>query len=280
MSTLNQRGETGSSQHDPARSDDDDDRPKPTLPNYTDKYHSEALFDPTDAVTAHGDGLPDVPPVVLLGFQEALHEAVEERATEEVSIVRSQSLYRLSETVGFVPVQEAGISAPVAAIVAENLVAAGAEVVLVVAGSGTLQASLDPDTVVLPTRAIRDEGVSHHYLPPTAELTPTESVVASVASALHDAGFDTARGPTWTTSALYRETVAEVERYTEAGVVSVGMETAAVWAVCRYRDVATATVHLVDDCLTSEEWRPEGTGRRSLPELLDPVIEGVAATVK
>jgi uridine phosphorylase len=248
------------------------------IPRCTDKYDSESVFGPADALGAQSDGVPEVPPVVLLGYQDSLTTAVRDRATETVHLVRSQSLYRLSETVGFVPVGEFGVGAPVSGIVAENVIAAGAEAVVLVTGSGTLQPSLDRDTAILPTRAIRDEGVSHHYLPSTESVAPTVSLVDSLDDALGAADFETTRGPTWTTSALYRETVAEIERYAAEGVVTVGMETAAVWAVCAYRGVETATVQLANDCLTDEEWDPESDGKRSVPDLLDPVIEGATSS--
>lgn len=250
------------------------------LPNYEGKYDAEALFSPEDALSAQGDGLPDVPPAVILGYQQELTKAVEGRADREVDIVRSQRLLPITETVGYVPVHEVGIGAPVTATVTENVIAGGAEAVAMVGGSACLQRDIDPGTAILPTESIRDEGVSYHYVPGDEPVTPDESLVDSLAGSLSDAGFETARGRTWTTSAMYRETVPELEHYSDAGVVSLCMETAAIWAVCQYRGVSAATVHEIGDYITPGEWTPETESTRGLPAMLDPAVEGLYRHVR
>ena len=103
-------------------------------PNFGDRYGAEELIAPEDAVAEQGDGLPDVPPAVIVGFQPELTDAVEARAEDSVRIVRSQYLYQLTDQVGYVPVHEWGIGAPVAATVVENVIAAGAEAVVQLSG--------------------------------------------------------------------------------------------------------------------------------------------------
>lgn len=245
------------------------------IPNYGDKYEAAALFTPEEAVSAQGDGLPDVPPAVVLGYQAELTAAVRERADARIEVVRSQHVYPVSDTVGYVPVHERGVGAPVTATVTENLVAAGAEVVVMLGGCACLQTDIAPDAAVLPTAAIRDEGVSYHYLPADEQVTATEGLVDSLEATFADAGFDTPRGRTWTTSAMYRETVPEIEHYRDEGVVSLDMESAALWAVCRYRGVDTATVHQIGDYVASDGWNPETRSERGLPEMLDPTVSAL-----
>lgn len=250
------------------------------IPNYGDKYDAPALFSPEQAVAEQGDGLPEVPQAVVLGYQPELTEAVRARSDSRIEVVRSQSVYPLSGSVGYVPVHERGIGAPVTATVTENVVAAGAEVVVMLGGCAGLQPDVAPDAAVLPTAAIRDEGVSHHYLPPEEPLTATEPLVDSLEAALADAGFDTARGRTWTTSAMYRETVPEIEQYRDEGVVSLDMETAALWAVCRFRGVDTATVHQIGDYLGTDGWIPRTAAERGITEMLDPTVSALETYVE
>lgn len=251
-----------------------------TLPHFGPaKYDAEGLFSPADAVEAQGDGsgLPEVPDAMLLGFQSQLTDAVAERAETAETVVRSQTLYRLSAEVGYVPVHETGVGAPVAATITENLIAGGAEAVLMIGGCAALDPELPPDAAILPTETIRDEGVSHHYLPPEDDLTPTPELVDALDEELTATGFTTPRGTTWTTGAIYRETVPEIREYRDAGVVSLCMETATIWAACRYRGAATATVHEIGDYLDPEGWAPDGGGECDLPQMLDPVLAGVSA---
>lgn len=252
------------------------------IPNCEDKHGADALFSPEEVVAVQGEGLPNVPPAVILGYQPKLTEAVERRADSPVQIVRSQHLYPVTETVGYVPVHKWGIGAPISATVTENLIAAGAEAVILLGGGAGLQTDIPPDAAILPTDAIRDEGVSHHYVPGEESVSPTESLVDSLDDALSKAGFDTPRGTTWTTSAFYRETIPEIRAYSNDGVVTLDMESAAIWAVCQYRGVDTASIHELGDVLTPDEWKPETQGDRGLEEMLDPTVVGlenhVAAT--
>lgn len=245
------------------------------IPTYEDKYGADALLSPEEVVEAQGAGLPDVPPAVVLGFQPKLTEVVERRADSPIQIVRSQHLYPLTETVGYVPVHERGIGAPVAAEVTENVIAAGAEAVVLLGAGAGLQPGLSPDDAILPTDSIRDEGVSYHYIPAAGSVTPTDSLVNALDDALSSAGFDTPRGSTWTTSAFYRETLPEITHYRNEGVVTLDMESAAIWAVCQYRGIDTATVHELGDRLAPEQWVPETDSERGLQEMLDPTVEAL-----
>lgn len=245
------------------------------IPNYTDKYGAEALFSPEEVVAEQGEGLPHVPPAVILGYQPKLTETVEERADAPVQLVRSQQLYRVTETVGYVPVHRWGIGAPISAIVTENVITAGAETVILLGGGAGLRSDIPTDAAILPTNSIRDEGVSYHYIPDGEPVTPTDSLVDSLDDALSNRGFDTPRGTTWTTSAFYRETIPEVQHYRNEGVITLDMESAAIWAVCQCRGVDTATVHELGDILMPDEWVPETQSERGLQEMLEPTIRGI-----
>jgi len=249
------------------------------IPNYGDKYGAEAVFSPEAVVGTGREGLPDVPPAVILGYQPKLTEFVEPRADSPVRIVRSQRLYPVTETVGYVPVHEWGTGAPISAMVAENLIAAGAEAVVLLGGAAGLQTDVPPDAAILPTDAIRDEGVSYHYIPDEESVTPTASLLDRLDDTLSEAGFDTPRGTTWTTSAFYRETVPEIRAYGEDGVVTLDMESAAIWAVCQFRGVDTASVHELGGVLTPEEWQPETQRDRGVTEMFDPTVAGLETHV-
>lgn len=246
------------------------------IPDYGDVYDEEGLYSPEESVAARRDGLPEVPPAVILGFQDSLRDAVAEEG-ELIDPDREQEFayYRLSESVGFVPVQEVSIGAPVAATVTEKVIASGAEVVVMLSGCASLQTEFSPDAALFPTRAVRDEGASYHYLPPDETVKPTPALVDRLADAFSGANFDTHRGPTWTTSAVFRETVPQIEHYRDEGFVSLCMEAAAVWAVCRYRGVDTATVHQIGDYLAPDEWIPERESTVDLPDMLKPTVRGL-----
>jgi uridine phosphorylase len=244
------------------------------LPHYGDKYDAEALYDPEEAVIPGEDGLPDVPPAVVLGFQETLTEVVRDRSEPiDPDPARELEYYRLGDSVAFCPVVKVGVGAPVAAVATEKAIASGAETVVMLGGAAAFQTDVDPETVLLPTRAVRDEGVSYHYLPSEETVRATPNLVDELERAFADAGCRTRRGPTWTTSALFRETLPEIEYYREQGFVSLCMESAAIWAVCQYRGVGAATVHHADDYLSADEWIDPDSA--DLVDRLDPTVRAL-----
>lgn len=247
------------------------------IPNYGDKYDSEALFSPAEAIEEHGgDTEATIPPIVILTFQPGLFESVvPEQTGDPIHLVGSQKVHPLNDTVGVIG--NFGIGAPVTAMVSENLIAAGAEILCIVGGSGGLQRSIKPTDMILADQAIRDEGVSYHYLPPENEATPTQQLVDHLEAAYTDAGFDAHRGTTWTTSAFYRETTDEIEQYAADGVVSVEMEAASLFAVAEYRGVESAAIFDVGDLITEDEWDAGREYENILPEIFDQAVEALEA---
>lgn len=245
------------------------------IPEYGDPYGEPALFSPADAIDAAGVQLP---PAVIVGFQGILTDAVRERADPIAPDTDTAFDYRrLSDSVAYVPAHEMGLGAPIAAVAAEKAIAAGAEALVVLSGAACPDPDIPPDAALVPTRAVRDEGASYHYVPPGKVLEPAEGLSDRLAASFAGAGVETRTGPTWTTSAVFRETVPQLRRYRERGFVSVGMETAAAWAVCRYRGADAATVHHVDGyAVPGEAPAADPTG---LPEFLDPAIAALESSV-
>ena len=81
-----------------------------------------------------------------------------------------------------------GFGAPVATIVMENLVALGVERFVSMGTAGGLQPGQAFGDVVVCTAAVRDEGVSHHYVPPARWAHPDAELTARLADELDDGG--------------------------------------------------------------------------------------------
>jgi uridine phosphorylase len=99
--------------------------------------------------------------------------------------------------------------------------------------AGALRACLDTADVVVRDRAVRDEGVSHHYLPSARWAEPSTGLTDTLRRSLTDAGLGPSTGSAWTIDAPFRETVAEARHYAEEGVAVVEMEAAALFSVAR-----------------------------------------------
>jgi len=127
------------------------------------------------------------------------------------------------------------VGAPFAVLVAEELFASGCDLLISVTSAGQVADALTPPSFVLVDRALRGEGTSHRYLPPTAFVDADPSLIAAVAGGLAAAGNATRRGVTWTTDAPFRETRSALAAAADAGAVAVEMEAAALYAFAKTR---------------------------------------------
>jgi uridine phosphorylase len=122
------------------------------------------------------------------------------------------------------------IGGPYAVLIAEQLRASGARVVLGLTSAGRVSGSLPLPSLVVPTLAIRDEGTSYHYLPPSPSVPADADLADRLATGLQGLGLPVSRGTVWTTDAPYRETNDQLAKYSEQGVLAVEMQAASLFA--------------------------------------------------
>lgn len=151
-----------------------------------------------------------------------------------------------------------GVGAPLAAGYLEEVIAMGCRRLVACGGSGALVPELVAGHAVVVDSALRDEGTSYHYVPPSRIIEADAAAVSAVVDALHRGGIAHVVGRTWTTDAFYRETRPRVERRVGEGCIVVEMEAAALLAVARYRQVAFGQLLLASDSLAGEVWDQRG----------------------
>ena len=212
-------------------------------PNFPGKHVGEPLVTPRRFILeyARANGLLvdfTAPTGVLLVYRRSLlAELIRSQAAELLVQIGSFALWRLPATGGAVGLSgDFGIGGPIVSIVVEELVALGVKRFFSFGLAGGLQPEKGRiGDIVLCTEAIRDEGVSHHYLPPQREAKPSAEFTEAIAQALSRRNARFLRGATWTIDTPYRETIDEVRHYRAAGVLTVEMEAAALFAVASVR---------------------------------------------
>lgn len=262
-----------------------------SFPNFAGKHAHEALAEPSAFVRYWADqgvlprdpGALAAPTGVVVLYQRRLVDAV--LARPDVSpfapgrrATAFLDLHTFDDTGGTVGVIGGfGIGAPAATAVLESLVAIGVRRFVSVGTAGALRRELAPGDVVVCDRAVRDEGVSHHYAPAALWAEPS----AGLTRRLHDCLAETSLTPTvgaaWTIDAPFRETVAEARHYADLGVAVVEMEAAALFTVARHRGVEIASAFAVSDSLADGEWVPQFGHQRLAESLLRMVPAAVAA---
>jgi Phosphorylase superfamily len=124
------------------------------------------------------------------------------------------------------------IGGPYAVLVAEQLAAAGVQLII---------------------GLIRDEGASLHYLPPSLDVAcPAPGVVPLLEQELALTGWSVRRGAVWTTDAPYRETQTQLDHWARQGVLAVEMQAASLFAFGAARGVAVGLVAMVSNAVDHE----------------------------
>ena len=145
------------------------------------------------------------------------------------------------------------IGGPYAVLVAEQLAAAGAELIIGLTSAGRVSPELPLPCLVAVTGAIRDEGTSFHYLPAAKEVAcPVPAVVPFLERELASTGWTVRCGKVWTTDAPYRETKTQLENWAGESVLAVEMQAASLFAFGAARGVAVASIAMVSNAVDHE----------------------------
>lgn len=147
-----------------------------------------------------------------------------------------------------------GIGAPLAAGLLEEVIGFGCRKFIACGGCGVLEKDIAVGNLIVVSGAIRDEGVSYHYLPPGREISANEVGVRALVNTLRQRGVPYRLGKTWTTDAPYRETIDRIARRKAEGCLAVEMESAGMMAVAQFRSVVFAQVLYGGDDLSGTQW--------------------------
>lgn len=151
------------------------------------------------------------------------------------------------------------IGAPYGAMLLESLIARGVTKVIVLGWCGAVTDTLKVGDIILPDKAIVDEGTSVNYavldetIPST---TPDLKFVDHLSDHLTTCGIDARRATIWTTDAIYRETENKVAYFRKLGAQAVEMECSALFSVARFRNISIAGLLVVSDSVASKDWAP------------------------
>lgn len=123
------------------------------------------------------------------------------------------------------------VGAPFAVLVAEELFACGCQLLISITSAGQIISLGQPPYVVLIERALRDEGTSYHYLPPSPYSYLAPALKEKLCSTWDHACVPLSVGASWTTDAPFRETEEAIASCRAMGILSVEMEAAALYAL-------------------------------------------------
>lgn len=195
---------------------------------------------------------------VLCFFKEVIDQLADIGRLERVGIVNLENglhpIYVMQHNGEKLLVMHPGVGAPYAAAMLEGLISMGAKAVIACGGGGVLNRDIVVGKLVVPTAAVRDEGVSYKYLPAAEEVGLNAAAVSAITGVLVKHKVPFVSGKAWTTDALFRETSEVIAQRAADGCVIVEMECAAFAAVAEFRGVQFGQILYGGDDVSAGEW--------------------------
>jgi len=232
------------------------------FPNLKNKHAEDAMFSPGEFLDYHKKigRIPKIrsPEGVIIYYSRKEPANFLKGYTFKKFDAMGGSFYFIKETRGKVGIVGGfGIGAPASTTLLEEMISWGVKKFMTVGDAGALQKNLKTGDIVVCDKAIRDEGTSHHYIPPSKYANASKTINEKITKALDELGEKYHIGTSWTIDAVYRETVAEARQYQKEGVLTVEMEASAMFAVANYRKVDLGAIFTISDSLAEMEWNPQ-----------------------
>ena len=122
------------------------------------------------------------------------------------------------------------VGASFAVLVAEEMFACGCGLLISMTSAGQIVPKGTPPYFVLIEKALRDEGTSYHYLPPSQFSVISPKLLESLKGVFEKSQPPVIPGTTWTTDAPFRETETTIVDRRSQGILGVEMEASALYA--------------------------------------------------
>jgi uridine phosphorylase len=148
----------------------------------------------------------------------------------------------------------APVGAPTTVAQMEQMIACGTRIFLGLGWAGSLNPIAPVGSLLIPTRCIREEGTSYHYVAKDCVVQADSQLASILKQTTKNEDMLVNSGPHWTTDAIYRESEEKIDAYRELGVLGVDMETSAMFALGKVYNLRVANLLVVSDSLWGE-WR-------------------------
>ena len=155
------------------------------------------------------------------------------------------------------------------------LIGYGVQEIVATGGCGVL-VGFPENVFLIPTRALRDEGTSYHYLPPARYIDLNGLAVSAISSTLEKNQIPFTECFTWTTDAFFRETKEKCAARKKEGCSVVEMECSALASCAQFRKVLFAELLFTGDSLADpEKYAERGWGKNSIAIAFNLAVDSV-----
>ena len=176
---------------------------------------------------------------VMTFFKDVLESFISKYHSEIIGTYASEMnkfhAYKLKYKETDICVIQAVVGSGSIAMMTDWLYGKGVEVLLCCGCCGVL-ADIPAGDVIIPIRALRDEGASYKYLPPSRYIELDQKPVMIFKQVLEQYKIPYIECTTWSTDGFYRETKEMVEHRIKQGCQAVEMECATMAAIAEFRN--------------------------------------------
>ena len=157
-----------------------------------------------------------------------------EKVGEFVSATKIYPVYVMTYNGEEICLAQAPVGSAAAAQFMDWLIGCGVKQIISTGTCGVL-VDMPENIFLIPTRALRDEGASYHYVAPSRYIEVNRRALTAIETVLRQASIPYQEVMTWSTDGFYRETPDKVAYRIEEGCSVVEMECAALAAVAKLR---------------------------------------------
>ncbi|HIW53841.1 MAG TPA: nucleoside phosphorylase [Candidatus Ruthenibacterium merdigallinarum] len=170
------------------------------------------------------------------------------KVSEYVSATKSYPVYITEHKGEEVVLCQAPVGAAAAAQILDWLIGYGVREIISAGSCGALE-TFPESTFLVPNRALRDEGASYHYAPPSRFMEIGEKARKAIEETVTQHGMKYQEVVTWSTDGFYRETKEKVAYRKSEGCSVVEMECSALAAVSAFRGATWGMILYTADSL-------------------------------
>ena len=191
---------------------------------------------------------------VMLFMEQEIESFIKEHNCEAIgkflSITKEFNVYKTKIHNTDIAFVQAPLGGAAAVQIMEQLIAGGAEIIIAAGCCGALIEDTE-GSFYIPVAALRQEGTSYHYLPPSREIELDLRPVQAICKVLENAGLKYKTCKTWTTDGFYRETKEMVQYRKSEGYSVVEMECASMAACAKMRGIIFGQLLFTADSLAN-----------------------------
>ncbi len=234
---------------------------------------NEAIINPW-AIDKRREITGMVPRLCLVTFfEEVLNDVVHKYNAEIIGTYHSEmkdfNLYKMTYENTEICVVQSVVGAGSVAMMMDWLYGKGVEVIVACGACGVLD-SIPSGDIIIPIRALRDEGASYKYLPPSRFIEFQKEPIDAFKQIMKKYDVPYIECTTWSTDGFYRETREMVEYRVSEGCKVVEMECATIAAVAQYRNkmygqlLYSGDILINTDKYDDRDWKYNSSAREKL----------------